>query len=511
MKPGYRIAVVLALGHPLAGCGNDPQALLARARQEYAAHDYKAAQLDLAAVLKAQPNDPAALELHARTALATGDGVSAKAALDALGAARRPADFALLVGESALLREQPREAVAAVAQDRSAEGARIRALAALQLDDTEGAAGAFAAGDNGRDPAARPTARYLADYARFRLHQGDTAGARALVARALKADPAALDAQLVDARLAVAEGNLGRALTIYDAVGKGWPGNLAALTGKAAVLGDLGRTKEMQDVLAAAAGAGISEPGIAYLQARAAAARNDWQGARTILQASERQLAGRTDAQLLYAQVLTRLGQPEQARARLQPLLTKNPADLAVRRALAQAALAAHDPAGAVEALRPLAAQPTSASEDLRVLANAAQQARDPDAAKFAERAKYPSPQELAKTLADADSALKTRNWGNAIAAYEHVMAVTDGRNALVLNNLAFAQDQVGNKQVALDYALRALKQAPGNASVMDTAGWLMIQTGGDKARALQLLRTAAQKAPENATIAAHLAAATRT
>ena len=89
-------------------------------------------------------------------------------------------------------------------------------------------------------------------------------------------------------------------------------------------------------------------------------------------------------------------------------------------------------------------------------------------------------------------------------------MAVTDGRNALVLNNLAFAQDQVGNKQVALDYALRALKQAPGNASVMDTAGWLMIQTGGDKARALQLLRTAAQKAPENATIAAHLAAATR-
>lgn len=506
MKSAKRLVAAVVLAQLLTGCSSDPQTLLARARQEYAAHDFKAAQLDLATVLKALPNDPAALELRARTALATGDGVSAKAALDALAQDRRPADYALLQGEAALLREQPHEAVAAVGQDRSAEAARIRALAALQQGDTAGAARAFAAGEGGSGPAAR----LLADHARFRLHQGDTGGARTLVARALRADPVSLDAQLVDARLAVASGDLGRALAVYEAVAKGWPGNLAALTGRASVLGDLGRTKELDEVLAAAIRAGASGPGIAYLQARAAAARNDWQGARTILQANEQKLADRTDAQLLYAQVLLRLNQPGQARARLQPLLTRDPGDIAVRRALAQAALAARDPAGAVEALRPLAAQPTSASEDLRLLAQAARQANDPDAAKFAQRARFPSPQELAKTLADADGAMKTRNWGNAIAAYEHIMAVTDGKNALVLNNLAFAQDQVGNKQVALDYALRALKQAPGNPSVMDTAGWLLVQTGGDKPRALQLLRAAAQKAPGNATIAAHLAAAER-
>jgi len=121
-----------------------------------------------------------------------------------------------------------------------------------------------------------------------------------------------------------------------------------------------------------------------------------------------------------------------------------------------------------------------------------------------------PVEQELARTLADADAAMKARNWGNAIAAYERIMSVTDGRNPLVLNNLAYAQDQVGNKQVALGYALRALKEAPQNPSVMDTAAWLLIQTGGDRARALQLLRAASDKAPQNAPIRAHLQAAQR-
>ncbi len=256
MKSGSRLAYVMALGLLLTGCADDPQTLLAKARQAYAAHDFKAAQINLANVLKAQPGDPAALELHARIALATGDGAAAKASLTAMGPANRPADFALLLGESALLREQPREALAAVAQDRSAEGARIRALAALLLDDEAGAAREFAAGET----ATGANARLLADYARFRMHQGDTAGAAVLAARALKADPGSLDAQLVDARLAVAGGDLGRALGVYDALTKSWPGNLAVLSGKAAVLGDLGRIKEMQDVLAVAANAGAGAP-----------------------------------------------------------------------------------------------------------------------------------------------------------------------------------------------------------------------------------------------------------
>lgn len=496
MKAFYPLAFALLL----VACGDNPQERFARAQKEFASHDFRAAQLNLAAALAANPNDPAVLELHARNALAMGDGVAAKASLEKLPAGKRPADYVLLLGEAALLRGLPDEALAAVGQDPRAEAHRVRAVALLQKEDEAGAALAFAAGAG----ASGPKARLLADYARFKLHGGDTAGALAVATQALKEDGGSLDALLIDAQLAVARGDLGGALTRFDKVLAAWPGNLAAVTGKAAVLGDLGRTKEMEAALKLAEGS--ADPSIAYLQARAAAARRDWKAARDILQANEERLAGRDEAVLLYGQVLAEMGQGEQARARLQPLLTRDPQNIQVRRALARAQLAAGDAKGAVETLRPLAGSPTSDAADLRLLADAAKKAGDPDAARLAERAKFPQPQALAKALADADTAIKAGNWGNAIALYERILAVTDGKNPLVLNNLAYAQGQVGNKSAALDYAQRALKADPANPSIMDTVAMLLIETGGDRAKALSLLREAAAKAPGNATIKAHLA-----
>ena len=77
-----------------------------------------------------------------------------------------------------------------------------------------------------------------------------------------------------------------------------------------------------------------------------------------------------------------------------------------------------------------------------------------------------------------------------------------------MLNNLAYAHSRMDNNAKALGYAMRALKLAPNNPSVMDTAGWLLVETGGDRSRALDLLRAAARKAPDNTTIRAHLDAA---
>lgn len=502
MKALYPLSIALLL----AACGDNPQERLARAQKEFAAHDYRAAQLDLAAALAADPNNPVLLELHARNALAMGDGVAAGASLDKLPADKRPADFALLQGEAAVLRDQPDAALALLGTDGRAEAHRLRALAQLQKEETGKAAEAFAAGLGG----AGPKARLLADYARFKLHAGDVAGAQALLAQAAKEDSGLLDVQLVSAQLVTAKGDLAGALVHYDKALSAYPGNLAALTGKAAVLGDLGRTKEMEAALMLAAGASGADPSVAYLQARAAAARRDWQAARDILQANEEKLAGRDDAALLYGQVLSAMGQNEQARAKLAQLVSKDPQNLLARRALAQAQLGAGDAKGAVDTLRPLAASPLTDVADLRLLADAAKKAGDPDAARFAERARFPHPQALAKVLADADTAMKAGNWGNAIASYERIMAVTDGKNPLVLNNLAYAQGQVGNKTAALDYAQRALKVDPANPSIMDTVAMLLIETGGDKERAVALLRAAAAKAPGNATIRSHLAEAER-
>lgn len=490
----------LALALALAGCGENPQERGERARKAFAVRDYRAAQIDLAAALADRPDDPALLELHARNALAMGDGVAAGASLAKLPDARRPADFALLLSEAALLRERPDDALQALGAATSAPAQRLRALALLGKGDREGADKAFAAGL----VAGQGDARLLADYARFRLMGGDAGAARELADKAVKADPSLIEAQLVDAEVATAEGKLAHALDAYDKAAKAYPGNLAALAGKAAVLGDLGRTKDMEAVLASLAeikGGGQ----VAYLQARAASVRGDWGAVRTILQANEKTLDGREDAAVLYAQALVALKQPEQARARLMPLLTRHPESALIRRELAKAQLAGGDAAGALATLRPFAGQPTADAEDLRLLAKAAVQAGDPEADRLAARARFPSPQALAAQLAQADTAMKAGNWGNAIAAYERILAVTDGRNPLVLNNLAFAQSQVGNKHKALQLAQKALKEAPGNPSVMDTVGWLLAETGGDRSRALQLLRDAARKAPGNANIRKHL------
>ncbi len=500
-----RIVVGVAMALGLLGCTDNPQERAERARKAFAENDYRAAQVDLAAALAASPADPALLELHARNALAMGDGIAASASLAKLVEGRRPKDFALLQAESALLRQLPDDALAALGSDDTAEAQRLRALALLAKDDREGAANAFATGlARGADDV-----RLLADYARFSLMSGDIEQARRLADRAKAVMPKSIDVLLADAAVSTAQGRLAEALAAYDAAAKAYPGNLAALAGKAAVLGDLGRTRDMEATLASLAevrGGGR----VAYLQARAAAARRDWTTVRSILQANEAELRDMDEAGVLYAQSLVALGQPEQARARLQPMLTRNPQSGLVRRELAKAQLASGDAAGAVTTLRPFAEVLTADPSDLRLLAQAAAKAGDPAAAQLAEKAKYPTPQALAATLAQADTAMKAGNWGNAIAAYDRIMAVTDGRNPLVLNNLAFAQGKVGNNRAAIDYARRALKQAPGNASVMDTLGWLLVQSGEDRVEGLRLLQDAARKAPDNATIREHLRQAER-
>ncbi|MFM9936716.1 MAG: tetratricopeptide repeat protein [Novosphingobium sp.] len=495
----------LAIALFLAGCSDDPAARGAKARQEFAAHDYLAAQTDLAVALGAKPDDPKLLELHARNALAMGDGVAAGASLEKLLGATRPGDFALLVAEAALLRGQSQDALTAIGADRSAHAQRLRGLALLGEGNSTGAAEAFVAG-----LADQPNnAPLLASLARLRLLGGDTAQARHLADKALAADRQLLDAMLVDGQIATAQGDLGHALASYKEAAKRYPGNLAALTGQAGILGDLGRTDELNALLASFNGAG-GDGTLAYLQARAAAARGDWKGVRDVLQGNEDKLKQRDDATVLYAQALTALGQPEQARARLAPLLTRHPESVLLRRELAKAQLAGNDAAGAVQTLLPFARSKTADVSDLRLLAKAAEAAGDPQAPFFAARALYPTPQSLGQALGAADAAMKAGNWGNAITAYDQILAVTDGRNPLVLNNMAWAQSQVGNKTKALEFAQRASQVGPDDPSVMDTLGWLLIETGGNRTKALDLLRRAAAKAPTNQTIRQHLKLAER-
>lgn len=501
-----KIALVLPLLLALSACADNPEENLAKARAEFAANDFAAARIHLASYLAVKPEDRAAQLLQVRTLVALGDGHGAEAAIAQLTGGKPPeGELTELAAEAALLRGVPDVALQLLGNRNGAEAERLRAVAALQKNDSRRAQTHFEA-----SIAAGGNARAFADYARFHLMNGAVAEAEAMAERAAKVAPDGLDTLLVQGQLAVRRGDLGKALGHYQRAGKLYPGSLAALTGQAAVLGDLGRTDEMQAVLDRAAAIAPRDRTVVFLKARAAAGRKDWAGVRSTLQPVEAEIPQNDPLRLLYAEALMRLGQNELAIAQLRPLVRTMPGNRDAVRLLAEAILSGGDARGALTLIKPFADHPAARREDLELAARAAKAAGDPAAARYAEKAKVPPAQAAGRDMIDGDAAMKAGNWAGAVEAYGRVLAVTDGRNFIALNNLAYAHLMLGNTDQALEASRKALKEAPGNASVIDTAGWVLFKSGKDPKEARRLLQQAAQMAPDNPTIRAHLAEAGR-
>ncbi|MDP3905940.1 tetratricopeptide repeat protein [Novosphingobium sp.] len=488
----------------LSACAKSPEELAQQARTEFAANDYGAARTSLVAALTVRPDDRELQLLQVRTLLALGDGEGARSAVERLAGNKPPQGvLGQLAAEAALLRKAPDVAVTLLTGDGSVEANRLRAAAALQKQDAAGAIRyldqAVAAGGSGA---------VFADYTRLLLLNDDVAGAQAMHARAQAMAPGMLAVQLTGAELAIRQGDLARALASYTKAAQTYPGNTAAMTGKAAVLGDLGRFDEMEQALAPLAAAAPKDPVVAYLKARLAASRKNWDGVRQAILPVEAGLGQQDPVRLIYAEALTNLGQAELAIAQAAPIARANPDNREALRILAEAQFRSGDPGAAMRTFAPVVQGNAVRPEELALYARLAKAAGAPDAGSLANRAKAPSPQALGADLAEGDAAMKAGNWARAAVAYDRILAVTDGRNVLVLNNMAYAQAMLGNLDRARELADKALKLAPDNASVLDTAGWVRIRSGKDLEQGKALLRKAAQKAPGNAAIRAHLAEA---
>ncbi len=104
-----------------------------------------------------------------------------------------------------------------------------------------------------------------------------------------------------------------------------------------------------------------------------------------------------------------------------------------------------------------------------------------------------------------ADFDLRRKDYKSAARYYKEVLAVQP-QNALVLNNLAWAANELKDPG-ALGYAEKAYALAPGNPAIADTYGWLLVEKGETK-RGLELLTKAAASAPDAGEIRLHLAKA---
>jgi putative PEP-CTERM system TPR-repeat lipoprotein len=115
------------------------------------------------------------------------------------------------------------------------------------------------------------------------------------------------------------------------------------------------------------------------------------------------------------------------------------------------------------------------------------------------------NPRDVAGNFALGSLWLEKGEQDAAVVRYEAVLA-TNPQHAATLNNLAWIYSQRDDVR-ALDFAERAHAAEPNNPAISDTLGWLYVQ-GGDAAKALPLLETAAAGLASQAEVQYHWAVA---
>ncbi|MGE0858746.1 MAG: XrtA/PEP-CTERM system TPR-repeat protein PrsT [Gammaproteobacteria bacterium] len=222
--------------------------------------------------------------------------------------------------------------------------------------------------------------------------------------------------------------------------------------------------------------------------------------------------------------------------AALRRITAKAPTHVPAQTALAHLALADKDFAAAERIAKTLQAAPEAAAAGDELAGDIAQVRGDGAAARAAyaralerqpnagrlvklersERAAGQTSNRLADWLAQHPDDLDVRlalastlqeqgERDGAIAAYEQILAKAP-EQAVALNNLAWLYFENGDER-ATDAGRRAYERAPREAAVVDTYAWILFQRG-QREQGLELLRKAAELAPDNPDIGCHLAIA---
>jgi tetratricopeptide (TPR) repeat protein len=120
------------------------------------------------------------------------------------------------------------------------------------------------------------------------------------------------------------------------------------------------------------------------------------------------------------------------------------------------------------------------------------------------------NPRSVPAQLLAANRYLQAGDWANAIRFYEGLRRRLGDRDAIMLNNLAWAYSEQGDYDSAIPLARKAWSLDRDNPATADTLGWLLLKSGTDRAEGLALLQRAARGAPTDADIRRHLEAARR-
>ncbi len=502
----YHLLPVLA-ALLLSACGTGDGDPMVDAQNAYADHDYRAARIHLMTALKEDSADAPANLLYGKTMLRLGDGVAAQAAFQKLsGAPQYQGELPPLMAHALLLRGMPEKALALVDQpsvEHAQIGYWVKARALLDLDREEDALGAIARGLEAvpNDPG------LLALRGTYEINARNISAAKKSSAQALRSAPDNLDALLLAGQLALMQQDMKGAKSWYTKALDLYPDTIVPLFSLAAVNADLGNAKEAKAGLKRVLDLAPGHPMALFLMAKISFNDGNIERAQDLLQGAGDSLDDIPAATLLSGEIAYLKGNHEQAIDLLRRFLSISPGHVQAVTVLGSALSAVGNDAEALALVKPAAQRATATPQLLALASKLAAKLGDASAENFGSRASVGKERDdVALKLTEADRAIDRKQWKKAAAIYGDLRASGLSGNAIVMNNSALVQLELGNAAQAVEFARAATALTPGDPHVMDTLGWTLLKSGQDKAEALSLLRQASGKAPGNIEIRWHLA-----
>lgn len=456
-----------------------------------AAHDYSAAQADLAVLLREDPgNRPAGL-LLAAAQLRLNDADGALGTIERLGLSAGDPEALRLKAEALLIKGQPQQALSLLAGDATSEGLRIRANALVQDGRAAEAIDLFEQGL--RDA---PAVRLAFDFGRLQVLASNPVGAERVLDALRRIAPGSYEALMLEGDLAALSGQPASALRAFVAAAAKAPSRPEPLLAQAQVLEMTGRAAEAEALVERAAELPVIGSQVAAARLRLNGVQGKWDKVVAQLQPLESAITPESADGLLYAEALLRIGRPEQARAMLVRVLKLQPGNRHVRRLAAEAELVTGDPRRALVTLDPLLADRFPERTILELAAKAATEAGDTAAGDHAARLSAPDYLAFEGHAKTADAAAARADWKAVVASMKAMLALdNDVRGQAAL---AAASMRAGDLAGAIAAADAALAQAPDDPALLHLAAMARLRAGGHGDAAILLLKRGLGLDPRN-------------
>ena len=483
--PSTRLSSLLALllaGALLSGCGEDPQKMLASARQYLAKGDTNAATIQLKNALQKDPNLAEARYLFGKVLLESGDPQGAEKELRKAFDAGQPHDSVVLPLAQAMIALDKAQMVltefgALKPQQPAAIAAVSVALAdahiALnQVDRAEAAVRAALAAMPKYGPAS-------VTFARVKVIQHDMPGALAVLDGAIKRNPSEYDAITLRGEVHLAEGKPDLAIADYQSAIALRPQLVQARMRLAQVYLGQKALDKAEGVIADAKKASPGNLVVRQLEGVVALYRGQNEKARDSAQMVLRSAPDFMPAVMLLGVAQMRLRDFVQAQASFEKLVAKTPDSQGPRRLLARAQMASNDPSRALETLTPA----LSRNPDRETLLLAGQAAlHSGDAARSAELfAKLSSmnPQDASSRLKLGVARMAAGDREAGMHDLEAAAAMDDKNNEAEIA-LVMAHIRGGNVVKAREVVGHMIQADPKNPLAYNLLGGVLL-AGGDE------------------------------